>query len=228
MKKLVSIALALLALLAATAPASAQQVMAWSLYNYDVSAAAYTYCVMKGQNGDPFGEPLIGPAQVTTVGSSTTVTEKVASTNPFTNLAVGDMLIVRRGEVTDRVSITAKASAASITVSSAVNWSAGLDFRWLDLNCGTAVTDGWVGVGTFSTVGFTVEWVTKNATSLEFQTECAIGPGQPGILETRSVTAIGNYGPTLTAGVYDRCRLGIKLSTDTGVQSVNAHIEVKK
>lgn len=234
MKKLV---LALLGLLAAAAPVAAQQSMAWVVYANDVSAAAYTYCVMTGQNGDPFGEPRIGPSRIKTVGSSTTVTEVTAGSLPFAALAVGDMIEVRRGAVTDRVSITAKASGASITVSSAVSWAggtvesggaAGVDFRWRDLACGTAVTDGWVGTGTFHTIGVTIEWVTKNATSLDFQTECAIGPGLPIILETKSATAVGQWGPTITAGVYDRCRVGLKLSTDTGAQVVNAHIEVKR
>jgi hypothetical protein len=225
MRKLV---LALLGLLVAAAPAAAQQSLAWSLYANDVSAVSYTYCVMAGQRGDPFGEPLLGTAKVKTVGSSTTVTEVTAGTNPFTSLAVGDMILVRRGEVTDRVAITAKASAASITVSTAVDWSAELDFRWMDLTCGTAVTNGWVGVGTFQTVCATVEWVTKNATSLDYQVECAMGPGLPIILETKSATAVGQWGPCITSGVYDRCRIGTKLTADTGAQVVNAHIEVKR
>jgi len=183
---------------------------------------------MAGQNGDPFGEPLLGTAQIKTTGSSTTVEENVVGTNPFASLAVGDMILVRRGTVTDRVSITAKASAASITVSSAVDWSAGLDFRWLDLTCGTAVTDGWIGVGAFYNVAVTVEWVTKAATSLDFQTECAMGPGLPAIVETRSATAVGQWALVITAGVYDRCRVGMKLTADTGAQVVNAYIAVKK
>lgn len=226
MRKLV---LALLGLLVAAAPAAAQQQsMAWVVYANDWSAVSYTYCVMEGQRGDPFGEPLMGTSKVKTVGSNTTVTEVTAGSLPFTNLAVGDMLLVRRGEVTDRVSIVAKASGASITVSSAVDWSAELDFRWMDLKCGTAVTDGWVGTGAFHTVALTLEWVTKNATSLGYQTECAIGAGLPIILETGTATAVGQWGPAITAGVYDRCRLGIKINTDTGAQVVNAHIEVKR
>lgn len=224
MKKL----LLALAALALPSSALAQQAMAWSVYAYDVTAASYTYCALQGQNGDPFAEPYLGTAKIKTTGSSTTVEENVVGTNPFANLAVGDMILVRRGTVTDRVSITAKASAASITVSSAVNWSAGYDFRWLDLTCGTGTTDGWFGVGAFYNVDVTVEWVTKNATSLDFQTECAIGPGLPVILETKSATAVGQWGPTITAGVYDRCRVGMKLTADTGAQVVNAHVAVKK
>lgn len=234
MRKLV---LALLGLLVVAAPAAAQQSMAWSLYAYDVSAASYTYCVLAGQNGDPFGEPLLGPSRIKTDGSNTTVTEVVTDSLPFAALAVGDVIQVRRGGVTDRVSITAKASGASITVSSAVNWagggveaggSAGVDFRWLDLSCGTADTNGWIGVGTFQTVQTELDWVTKNAASLDMQTECAFGPGLANILETRNLTAAGTYSLIVTAGVYDRCRIGLKLNADGGAQVVNAHIRTKR
>jgi hypothetical protein len=228
MRKLV---LALLGLVAMAVPVAAQQSMAWSLYAYDVSAGSYTYCIMKGNNGDPYGQSMTGPAQIKTTGSSTTVTENVASTNPFTNLNIGDMIEVVRDPVTgvtDRVSITAKASNASVTVSATVNWSNGYNFRWRQLACGTAVTDGWAGTGTFNTACATIEYVTKNATSLDYQVECAIGAGLPIIVKTESATAVGQWGPCITAGVYDRCRIGMKLTGDVGVQVVNAHIEVKK
>lgn len=227
MRKLV---LALLGLLAAAAPVAAQQSqsMAWLIYAKDVSDAAYSYCVMEGQRNDPFGEPLVGPAQVKTTGASTTVEENVAGTNPFANLAVGDMILVRRGEVTDRVSITAKASAASITVSATVNWTGGYDFSWMDMVCGTGVTNGWVRTGAFQTIAATIEVVTLNATSIDFQTECAIGAGLPVILETKSANAVGQWGPVISDGVYDRCRVGLKLTADGGAQVVNAHFEVKR
>lgn len=232
MKKLLAV---LVALLMSSAHASAQQVQkfAWSTYAYDWTAVAYTYCSMLGQNGDPFAAAFNGTSRVKTVGSNTTVTEFTAGALPFANLAVGDMLMVRRiagaTVVTDRVSITAKASGASITVSSAVDWSAtgGLEFSWLDLTCGTAAADGWFYVRGFDGVDATVEWNTKNATSLDMQLECKVADGSAYTVSTRNLTATGVYQIPLLTGVYDRCRLGMKLNTDTGAQSINSYVAVK-
>jgi hypothetical protein len=232
MRRLSTLALAL-ALLVGTAwaqvptPKQSQAFVTWA---DDLTATSYTYCAMTGQYGNPFGESRLGTAAIKTTGSSTSVTEVTAGTNPFTNLAVGDMLIVRRSatsaSITDRVSIVTRTDAANVVVSSAVNWS-GQQFRWLKKSCGTAVTDGWFGVGVFNTVESQLEWVTKAATSLEMQTECAIGAGLPVPVWTTSATAAGQWSHVITAGVYDRCRVGLKLTTDTGVQVVNAHISVK-
>lgn len=223
----------LLAVLAALLPlvSSAQgpsQAQGFVLWAWDLTETSYTYCVMGGQGGHPFATPLVNYAAIKTTGSSTSVTEAVAGTNPFTYLAVGDMLLVRRDpNYFDRVVIVTRTDAANVVVSSAVDWSAGYPFSWLDRTCGTAATNGWFPVGTFTTITAQTEWVTKNATSLEMQTECAMGEGSPVISETYSFTAAGNHAHTITAGVYDRCRVGLKLTTDAGVQLVNAHLSVK-
>lgn len=219
---------AFLALSAALSSAQGSQAQGFVTWADDVSAVAYTYCAMLGASGSPFGNPLVGPARIKTTGLSADVTEVTAGTNPFALLAVGDMLLVRRSpNYVDRVVITVKANDANVTVSTPVNWSAGYSFSWLDKACGTTVTDGWFQVGVFTTVETQVEWITKNATSLEMQTECAMGAGLPTVVLTDSLTAVVNWSQVVTAGVYDRCRLGIKITGDTGAQVVNAHLSVK-
>lgn len=226
------LALALLAALllpmgsSAQAPTQAQGFVMWA---WDLTDTSYTYCALAGYQGNPFGPPLAGSAAIKTTGSSTNITEVTAGTNPFTYLAVGDMLLVRKVPQTefDRVVIVTRTDAANVVVNTAVDWSAGYQFYWLDRTCGTAVTNGWFSVGTFTTIEAQTEWSTKNATSLEMQTECAMGVGGPVIAETYSFSAVGNHAHVITAGVYDRCRVGLKLTGDTGVQVVNSHLSVK-
>jgi len=225
--KRISILTLALALVAGAGWAQTKQSVAYVTWADNLAATSYTYCAMRGQSGNPFGEPYLGTAAIKPDAAATAFTGVTAGTNPFASLAVGDMLIVRRSPTaTDRVAIVAKADAANVTVSSTVNWS-GHQFRWMDKTCGTAVTDGWFGVGVFGTIGVQLEWVTKAATSLEMQTECAIGSGLPVIVKEQSATASGQWATVVTAGVYDRCRVGLKLTTDTGDQVVNAHIATK-
>lgn len=158
---------------------------------YDVDSTTLTYCVTRGQDGSPFGPPIPGPARIATVGSSTTVTESVASTNPFTNVAVGDVLIIRAPNSSSAppyatVAVTAKASAASITVDTAVNLSAtgGYVFSYLRHACGTTDADGWFAVGGASRVAMTVQYDQGDLGELVARWECrqAGAAAQPVIL----------------------------------------------
>jgi len=196
----------------------------------DTSATSLTYCSMQGINGDAFGKPILISIPIKTTGSSTSVTEVTASSFPFTNVSVGDMIIVKRADTigtTDKVAVTARADASNITVSSAVNWSNGYSFSWLKKVCGTTAADGWIQLTGFNNIQSTVEWVTKAGTSIDYSLECSIGPGLPIVVNASSATAVGQWSTVVTAGIYDRCRLGLKISGDSGTNLVNAYLAIK-
>ena len=235
MKKLLGVLACILAFASVSFAQPPPAVMPLISFGYvtwaeDTSAASLTYCTMQGINGDGFGKPVLISTRIKTSGSSTSVTEETASTFPFTNVSVGDMIIVKRGDVvgtTDKVAVIARADASNITVSSAVNWSTGYSFSWLKKVCGTTTADGWFAITGFNNIQSTVEWVTKAGTSIDYSLECSIGPGLPIVVNAASATAVGQWSTVVTAGIYDRCRLGLKISGDSGTNLVNAYIALK-
>jgi hypothetical protein len=202
MRKLLPFLLALV--LAATAGAQTAPKFATFAHLYDVGSTSLTYCAARGQQGDPFGSALVGSARIKTVGSSTTVTEFTASTNPFTNLVVGDTLIVTDANgVTQRVILTAKASGASITVSTALTLtdSAGHQFTWLDQSCGTTADDGWISISGGKTGTLTVQYESGDLTALVVRFECKSG-------------SVGSQPVIVYPGESSDCGIGGTLSTD--------------
>lgn len=204
-------------------------------YNWDLTATSYTYCRYLGLNGDPWANSHIpGRSRIKTSGSSTTVTEYVTGDNPFTEISVGDILYIQQpyGAPEAPRLVTARASAASITVDTAIDLSAtgGFSWTWRKQSCGSTISDGWFPVGNFYTLTFSTEWATKNATSLEAQVECRLGnvSASPTIINSASLSAVGNNTVIITDGVFDSCRLGLKLTTDTGAQSVYANVGMKR
>lgn len=205
------------------------QKVAWVSYAKDLTDTSYSYCKLIGVASDPFGEPYPGRGTIKTSGSSTTVVENVTGANPFTDIAVGDVLQIRipaTNTVYKRY-VTARASAASITVDTAIDLSAGYAWSYMKQVCGATAADGWIPVSFFTTIGFEVNYVTKNATSLDHSFECRVGGDAPLIVEQASQTAVGGTAAVVTAGVWDECRIGLKLTTDAGVQSINALIAYK-
>lgn len=91
--------------------------------------------------------------------------------------------------------------------------------------CGAASTDGWVKTSSGNPIVIQVNWITKNATSLEYQIECKITNDtstSPSVLSTISMSAIGVQTSTIWPHGYTACRVGLKLTTDTGTNSVSA------
>lgn len=214
-------------------------------YNYDVDSATLTYVRMVGTNGDPYGSAISGTGTIKTAGSSTTVTENVAGSNPFTNVGVGDVIDVAPTSSTHNVvTVTARASAASITVDTAVDWSAGYVWKWWDTQTGTTATDGWVSVSGASTVGITVQYDQGDLDALKVRFECkGDWPGAaPVILYPGDSSDCG--GGTLSAGfcefatagitsritvidtapVFSDCRVGLAFKT-TDTSDVGANLE---
>ncbi len=167
-----------LLLLIAT-PVAAQDVRtAQFATRYDLDAAALTYCVVSGASGNPFaGDRSGGGKLIETSGSSTTVTAFTAGALPFADLGVDDVIFVRTSSTNvDMRVVAAKASGDSITIDTAVDWSAGdgLPFTWRKTTCGTASTSGWIDMSALSDDKvITLQWDQGDlATGLLWQIEC--------------------------------------------------------
>jgi hypothetical protein len=176
---------------------------------YDVDSTSLTYCTIQGQNGGPFADPIpVGPA-IKTTGSSTTVVEATASTNPFTGIVVGDVLVIKTPSATNAsamtvVAVTAKASNASITVDTAINIT-GNFFGYYHHLCGTTDADGWFSPGSASArVGLLVQYDQGDLGSLVVRWEKrAAGAGSaPTILYPGGASDCGALGFALST---DRC-----------------------
>lgn len=143
-------------------------------YKYPLDALTLTYCKVTGQNNDPFGPPRANDFRIKTTGSSTSVTENTASTNPFTDLALGDILVVARPDgTTDTRVIVVRTDAANVTIDSAVDWTGGFAFRWLKQSCGTTANDGWITVAGWESAAITFSIEQMNVTGgIDVRWEC--------------------------------------------------------
>jgi hypothetical protein len=232
----------LLGLLPGAAFAQGVDTAYWAI-NYNISSSSYTYCVEKGLNGNPFGGSISGAAPIKTSGSSTTVVENTSSTNPFALLSVGDVIIVTFADGTSSVrNITAKASAASITVDTAIDLSAGYAFRWYQTVCGTGATNGWLDVGNYADKTYILEYNQGDIDSLDVRWECKYDSptAAPVVVYPSKNDTCGQGTQTTaqecnftTAGITSRlavtdyspavaCRVGLKYhSTDTSDATTN-------
>ena len=170
-----------LASLLASAPmASAQEALSANFSHlYDLDSTTLTYCSMVGINGDPYGSPIPVQGKIKTSGSSTTVTEVVTGSNPFTEVAVGDTLYVDKGTLgLDAVIVVARTDAANVTVSSAVNWDnggAGRTFGFKKQTCGTGATNGWINVFGGLFYDITLQYDQGYLDALHARWECKAG-----------------------------------------------------
>ena len=206
---------------------------------YDLSSTSFIYTSYLGANGSPFGAPITGYASIKTAGSSTTVVSNVASSGAFTPVSVGDLLIftlpANAGSNTrTAVSVTARASADSITVSSAVDLTGGVPYTYLRASRGTGATVGWIPTSgdAYKTFSWTI--ATINATSITAQVQCihdylnapAITVYPPVTAETDTCfTGIFTAAKTCNFVMrepYAACRIGFKIDTDGGTQSITA------
>jgi len=248
------LALAILALVLSTSAAAQEDRTARWMTKYDLDANTFTYCVVLGKDGSPWGAPIAGPALIETSGSSTTVTAVTASSGPFTELAVKDIIMVKpspASEAWNVVTITAKASDDSITVDTAVDWSAGsgFSFQYLKTSCGTDANSGWIDVSGFVFKTMLMEWNQGDLDALQARWECrasAIGsqpvviyPGESdgcgGGTLASGVCEFATAGETARLGIGDEfpwleCRIGVRYKTtdtaDTGsnLESITASV----
>ncbi len=207
-------------LIAAATAGSAVRTERSIVYKYQLDSATYIYCVT--------GPALTGPGRVKTTGSSATVAAVAGLSDPFTNVAVGDELNFSPSMGT-RV-VTARASATSITVDSAISLTdtAGYTFTYTHPTCGTAATNGWFmpGPGTHTLtivyrqgdltggVDFSVE--TRNRSTLGLPIQVLTG--------TVAATTTLVNGTTIVLGeTTSEFRVGLKYNTaDTSDVTTNA------
>lgn len=205
---------------------------------YDLDATAITYPLVTGLGGSPWGSPMAGSSRIKTTGSSASVTEATASTNPFTDLSVGDLVMVNLQDgTTDLRVIITRTDAANIILNAAVDWSAtgGVAFRWLKQTTGTAVTNGWIDISGMDDVTMTIYFDQINVTGgVDMRWECKAagvnaapvivypgesdGCGSAGTLGTNVCNLTGTAG--ITSGLalvvtepWTACRLGLFIHT---------------
>ena len=198
---------------------------------YDVDSTSATYCRVLGANGNPYGPPIQGQAQIETVGSNTTVTAVTASTVPFALLDVGDVVFVRypTGSTDTRI-IIAKASGDSVTVNSAINLDidGGYAFTWKNTVCGTAITDGWIDVSGSASTSFTIQYDQGDLGSFDARIECKGSFNEPQpvqVFPTCTAGACNTFQSYTTVGIasrttyvvvdpsYSSCRVAVKYTT---------------
>ena len=233
MKKILA-ALAALLFLAGDVGAVSGRRFATLAHTYDLtSTAALVYPVFIGRNGEPLGE-FLNPqtARVATSGSSTTVAAVTSGTEPFANVAVGDLLIFQlRGQNLER-KVTARADADSITVDTAIDLTVaasgpfqnGYGFLYKTFADEVDATATWIPVHGFD-AGFqiNVQVVTFNATGILANVECRQEGGGAGttIVATKTFAAVGTWDVFVELPFHE-CRLGLQLDTDGGAQSISA------
>ena len=180
--------------------------------------------------------------KVTTSGSlSTTVAGVTDADDPYEVVAVGDLLIFQISGTMYERKVTARASADSITVNSAISIpAAGVTFKYKKQFFSTNPADDL----SFSVAGYktlNLNWsVDANANTGGVVTlfECTtFGPEYPNAqwitLNTTTVASAATQVPTteavdLTALPYNRCRLGLSFGSgddaDAAAEDVNASI----
>lgn len=167
MKKVIAVIAVLAAsLVLAQSPRKTQAVVA----NYDLDSTSDISCA--------YGAERPVTQKIATSGSSTTVAAVTASTGPFTGVSVGDVIYalstsgIREGRL-----VTARASADSITVDSAVNLGTGVTFTTRQRSCGTAATDGWfyVNAGTVANITLQIDQLSLGSGALAAKIECKYG-----------------------------------------------------
>lgn len=202
-------------------------------YDLDRPDANPFFCKSLGEGGTLGPKWGQVPGRVITSGSSTTVTEAVTGEGPFRDLAVGDVLKVCRvlgtGTVCDIVAITAKASSASITVDTAVNWqngTAGQKAEFRKPSCGQTINDGWFSVGAYRDVTFIVQYQQGDfGGGLDWRVECRdsvedANPSQVFPSTLGSYQNIASAGATVSSSnplamfeIWNECRVAILANT---------------
>lgn len=146
---------------------AADQIIRYFTSHYDLDSATTTYCYMDG--------PHDGSGTVTSVG--TTVTG--SADDSFTPLKATDSIVVFQGVSGDSggKNVTAVASGTSMTIRNAPTVAYAADpWVYYQLNCGTAVTDGWVDVQgwTDKTIVVGVEAGASTGNSINVVWECRV------------------------------------------------------
>jgi hypothetical protein len=228
----------ILTLLLSCAVANAEVVYGTVLTRYDLDSTTDIACVMKGQGGIPLAPPISVPIPIKTVGASANVAAVTASTYPFADVLVGDIIIVNGS---DRLVIT-RTDADNIVVDTDITIPSGSLFAYYRPVC--AADGGWFPVIDYSTIGVTWQIEQYDVTGgISMRLECRGGfyGAQPVQVWPACTTgACGTYQSyTGTAGVASRnsisteidnwvkeCRVLMKIGTSDDGTDTTTHREM--
>lgn len=220
-------------------PQAKVNVRRYGILAYDLSSTSTIYCTSSAQDFVP------GINAIATSGSSVTTT--AVSGTPFDAIAVGDWI-----QATGlQRQVATKASGASITVNSAWNLgTAGVGWQYLHFTCGTAASDGWMSIAGLDLAQACAEINTLNGTSVDVVWEARSDLSQtnpiqihPGTAGSASSCGSGTHASGFcnftaagigarvciqTAGPWDAVRVGLKITGDSGVQSISTYVQGRK
>lgn len=255
--------LALALLLMAGVGSTADQKVANALIRYDVDNAygTPTYCRYTGVGGSPFGPPITGQRLIAAATSTTVTSAPLGTELSLAPLSVRDILFVTptAGAAIDTRVLVAKASGDSGTLDAAATWAAaGLTYRFLKAECGTAVTSGWVDTGEADRISITIQFEQGDLDALEWRFECkqagidsapvvvypskgdGCGNGATQTITSWCETPVANIGQASRFtweeyGTWAACRIGVGYKTSdaadvagTSLEKVTGSIVVSK
>jgi hypothetical protein len=220
-------------------------------YRNNLTSLSITYCKLTGQNDQVLNPaPIAGTARIKTTGSSVNVVANTATQGPFTNIAVGDVLLIDKGAggKFNRV-VATRADADTITVDTAVDLTGGFEFRYLKTVCGATVTDGWIDASDYQakSVSFNLEAATALVGGIDFRIECkgqslgaapnTVHPGASGTCNPG--TSAGGFCNVTTAGqivkvdippavVCSQVRVGMLVHTSVTSDAVTVTLDLEK
>lgn len=229
-----AVAVLALAVLGMSVPAHAQWVREKVdlCSDYDLDSATLIYPVTTGQHSLIFGNPIYRNVPVTATTATGNLVAATAGTAPFQGLAVGDEIWLNIGGVLTGEKITTFTDANTLVVDPVFAATATYNsFGYRKFVPGTgAATDGWIPVAGYRQVAFSWQIKQSDAGSIDVQVECKVD----GILSQSAPVFAKNYTTygcaTSTAGcegvvidpsIYDSCRLGFKINTDTSDAGAN-------
>lgn len=167
---------------------------------------------------------------VSTSGSSSTTLASVNSDAPFSAVEVGDLLILNIGGTIYERKVTARASANSVTLDTAVNIAAtGIGFRFKEFFASPDPSDNlWFRVDAYDAIAFVVDQDAEAATgNTVTSVECETTSTQSQISSDTldgAETALTSIDLRLAS--YDRCRVGLKFGTGDDADAVDEDINV--
>lgn len=212
--------------------------------DYDLDSASYIYVATTGESDLVLSGPRKRAVLIQTSGSSASVTATTATTAPFQGIATGatggggDFLFFNIGGLTTQRVITARADADNVTVDTAIDLSTATRFSWRRLTSGTAATDGWVPMTGFNTASFAWQIKQSDGGSIDVKVECEPISSAEGTSSSQqqvyTKNVVAPYGCPSAAGsgacdtliigapgMFDRCRLGFKINTDSSDAGAN-------
>lgn len=229
-RKFISIGLVFLLSLANVASAQDQRVANFS-YLWDLDSETVSYCKVVGQGGSPFGGAIQG---VGTVTSTSTAVEASDST-AFLSLGAGDIFLAVQSEGLTILQVASVTDGNSLTlVAAPASDFAAVPWRWLDQQCGTGATNGWIDVSNMEGKTFTIQYEQGDG-NIDVRWECKksyLGAQPMVVYPSQATDPCGTNG-TLTSGYcrytaanvgianrislvewapYKECRVGVKLT----------------